>query len=229
MVACSGRPHTARDLCPRQESRRYLARLAGIATQSARSTCSGRTASRVPNPSADLPNIPHDALVRIEGLTHDSARAAVRSNVLVVGSHIVVAAPDGAKDHGQALPIVVGQVVDTSCRKGSLLVAWYLPQLARQENFRGGKKKQMIDVYGPWSPADEMASVDLKTCCLPDPIVHIHSVLEANFDLTEQQTLPYHVFDTLRNRHSIDLTGFSASMTRHGNLYRSYVLMRGFT
>ena len=70
----------------------------------------------------DLPNILHDALVHIEGLTHDSARAAVRSNMLIVGSHIVVAAPDGAKAHGQALAIVVGQVVDTSCRKGSLLM-----------------------------------------------------------------------------------------------------------
>ena len=96
----------------------------------------------------DLLNIPHDALVRIEGLTHDSARAAVRSNVLVIGSHIVVAAPDGAKDHGQALPIMVGQVMDTSCRKGSLLVAWYLPQLARQENFRGGNRLSTCSGHG---------------------------------------------------------------------------------
>ena len=42
--------------------------------------------------------------------------------MLIVGSHIVVAAPDGAKAHGQALAIVVGQVMDTSCRKGSLLM-----------------------------------------------------------------------------------------------------------
>lgn len=82
-------------------------------------------------------------------------------------------------------------------------------------------------MFGPWSPVDELDGGDLNTCRLPDPIVCTQSVLEANFDLTEQQTLPYHVFDTLRNRHSIDLTGFNASMTRHGNLYRSYVLMRG--
>ena len=106
-------------------------------------------------------------------------------------------------------------------------MAWYLPQLAPEANFRGGKKKQILDVFGPWSPVDELAAGDLETCRLPEPIVHIQSVLEANFDLTEHQTLPYQVFDTLRNRHSIDLTGFSASMTRHGNLYRSYVLMRG--
>ena len=178
-------------------------------------------------PSADMHIPEQDALVRIEGLTHDAARDTIRSKVLVAGSNIVVAAPEGTRAHGHALPIMVGQVVDTSCRRGTLLVAWYLPQLAPQANFRGGQKKQIIDVFGPWSPVDELAAGDLKTCRLPDPIVHIQSVLEANFDLTEQQTLPYHVFDTLRNRHSIDLTGFSASMTRHGNLYRSYVLMRG--
>ena len=178
-------------------------------------------------PSADVPILPHDALVRIEGLTHNSAQYANRSNELVVGSHIVAAAPDGTRAHGQALPIVVGQVVDTSCRRGSLLMAWYLPQLARQANFRGGQKKQIIDVFGPWLPVDEMAAEDLTKCSLPDPILHVQSVLEANFDFTELQTLPYDVFDALRNRHSIDLTGFNASMTRHGNMYRSYVLMRG--
>jgi len=121
----------------------------------------------------------------------------------------------------------VGQVVDTSCKIGSLLVAWYLPQLARMENFRGGRKKQILDVFGPWSPVDEMSVEDLTKCRLPDPILQIECVLEANFDLTENQTLPYDVFDALRTRHSIDLTGFNLSMTRHGNLYRTYVLMRG--
>ena len=144
--------------------------------------------------------------MRIEGLTHDSARAAVRSNVLAVGSHILVAAPDGAQAHGQALPIMVGHVMDTSCRKGSLLVAWYLPQLARQANFRGGQKKPTIDVFGPWSPVEELTEEDLPKCRLPDPIIHIRSVLEANFDLTEHQTLPYDRFDALWNRHPIDLS-----------------------
>ena len=92
-------------------------------------------------PGADLPNLPHAALVRIEGLTHNSNGAAKRSHVIAPGSLIVVAAPDGTTAHGQALPIMVGQIVDTSCKRGSLLVAWYVPQLARVENFRGGKNK----------------------------------------------------------------------------------------
>ena len=73
-----------------------------------------------------------------------------------------------------------------------------------------------------------MSVEDLTKCRLPDPILFSQSVLEANFDLTEDnQSLPYDVFDALRTRHSIDLTGFNMSMTRHGNIYRSYVLLRG--
>ena len=68
---------------------------------------------------------------------HNSVGAVASYKEIVPGSHIVVATPDGTTAHGQALPIVVGQVVDTSCKRGSLLVAWYLPQLARMENSRG--------------------------------------------------------------------------------------------
>ena len=177
--------------------------------------------------SADVHIPTQDALVRIEGLTHNSARAAIRSTTLVPGSHILVAAADGTRAHGHALPIVVGQVVDTSCRNDTVLVTWYVPQLAPEANFRGGKKKQILDVFGPWSPESELGTSDMRLMRLPDPIVHTHAILEANFDFTENGTLPYDVFDTLRTRHSIDLTGFNASMTRHGNMYRSYVLMRG--
>ena len=136
----------------------------------------------------DLPNILHDALVHIEGLTHDSARAAVRSNMLIVGSLIVVAAPDGTRAHGQSLPIVVGQVLDTFHRNvDSLLVAWFLPQLARLVNYRGGQKRQLLDVFGPWVPADEMDQEELSKYKLPNPILDAQSVLEANFNLTENQ------------------------------------------
>ena len=87
--------------------------------------------------------------------------------------------------------------------------------------------REIIDLFGPWSPVDELTEEDRTICRLPDPIVHIRSVLEANFDFTEHQTLPYDVLDALRNKRSIDLTGFNWSMTRNGNIYRSYVLMRG--
>ena len=86
-----------------------------------------------------------------------------------------------------------------------------------------------MDVFGPWVPVDDMAGKDLRQCCLPDPILNVSSpsILEANFELKDDQTLPYDVLDAVRTQHGIDLTGLNMSMTRRGNCYRSYVLMRG--
>eukprot|EP00974_Lingulodinium_polyedra_P094304 9138423-Lingulodinium_polyedra.AAC.1 len=60
-------------------------------------------------PGADVPTIPHNALVSIEGVTHTAEGASIRSNVLVPGSYIIVAGTKDTIVHGQDLPIVVGQ------------------------------------------------------------------------------------------------------------------------
>ena len=93
--------------------------------------------------------------------------------------------------------------------------------------FRGGFKHKVVDLFGAWAPAEGMSVETLKRCRLPNAIVNVRAVLECNFDLTEESALPYDLFDALRTRHSIDLSGFNTSMTRRGNMYRSYVLMRG--
>ena len=182
-------------------------------------------------PGADVPSIPHDALVRIEGVTHTATGTAIRSDVLGPGSYIIMAVPSGTKVHGQALLIIVGQVVDASCKRGRLVVVWLLPELTQVVNYRGGHKKKVVDVFGPWVPADHMDWKIVQQSCLPEAMVNESNqsvkILEANFMLTEEQSLPYAVIDALRTRHAIDLTGFSLSMTRRGNKYRSYVLMRG--
>ena len=72
-----------------------------------------------------------------------------------------------------------------------------------------------------------MTVPQLRTCCLPQPRVALPQILECNFDLTEQGTLPYDVFDALRTQHDIDVTGFSSSLTHKGNLYRNYALLGG--
>ena len=46
-------------------------------------------------PSVVVPGLPHDALVRIDGVAHTTAGACVRSRVLVPGSYINMAAPSG--------------------------------------------------------------------------------------------------------------------------------------
>ena len=53
------------------------------------------------------------------------------------------------------------------------------------------------------------------------------SFREANFELTDDQTLPHDALDALRAQRLINLSGFNMSMTRRGNIYRSSVLMRG--
>ena len=108
------------------------------------------------------------------------------------------------------------------------MLAWYLPELARVDNFRGGKKRK-VDVFGPWLPVDDKANDDLGPYRLPDVTLNVNSpsILEANFEPKNDQTLPYDVLDAVRTQHGIDLTGLNMSMTRRGNCYRSYVLMRG--
>ena len=82
-------------------------------------------------------------------------------------------------------------------------------------------------MFGPWVPVDDVGLEAASKCHVPGPIIGTQSVLECNFELEEDLTLPYDVLDALRTRHSINLTGFNLSMTRRGNIYRSYVLMRG--
>ena len=105
------------------------------------------------HPGADLPNVPHDALVRISGATHTATGSAKRPTTISPGSLIVMAAPKGTTAHGHEVPIIVGMVVDTSSKKGILVVAWYLPELARIENFRQGAKNMWIcsGLGCPWT------------------------------------------------------------------------------
>ena len=56
--------------------------------------------------------------------------ACIRSSALAPGSYIIMAAPSGTTSHGQEVLIVVGQVVDTSCKR-DMVVACLLPHIAR--------------------------------------------------------------------------------------------------
>ena len=196
----------------------------------------GARAARLPDdfvaqlfPSSDVPHIPTDSLVRVETVTHRAGGdGPLRTDSITPGSPILVAPPAvGADAHGQSLPIVVGVAVETSNIRGKILVVWYVPELAAVENDRGGKKKMVLGVFGPWRSTDAMRLADLREHRLPEPLVSLESILEANFEFDSDGALPYDVFDSLRTRHGIDLTGFNTSMTQRGNLYRSCVLMRG--
>ena len=62
---------------------------------------------------------------------------------------------------------------------------------------------------------------------LPDHEAFLVDVLDANFEMTENNELPYDTFDALRERHNLDVTAVAGSQTPRGNLYRAYVLSRG--
>ena len=65
-------------------------------------------------PGADIPGVPHEALVRIENVAHKANGAVKRSDTVYPGSFVLIAAPEGTMAHDQILPIAVGMAVDTS-------------------------------------------------------------------------------------------------------------------
>jgi len=152
----------------------------------------------------DVSRIHHDALVRIDGVTRTTAGACIRSRVLAPSNYIIMAAPTNTTTHGQELPIAVGQVVGTSCKRGTFVVAWILPLIARVDLcFARRTEKHIVDVFEPWVPMDGFAAQYLKQCLPPDTIVNMQST---NYDLADDQTLPYGVIDDLCVQDSIDLT-----------------------
>ena len=186
-------------------------------------------------PGADIPPIPAENLIRIDGITHTAPTTAagtrrIRSNVIHPGSLLAVRVPEDTQVHNTPVRFLVAAAVETSSRMERdqyTVVVWYVPDVAPVENLRGGKKKQILDIFGPWTSIHGMTTPQLRKCRLPQPVVALSQILECNFDWSDAGTVPYDVFDSLRTQHRIDVTGFSTSMTHKGNLYRSYALLGG--
>lgn len=130
--------------------------------------------------------------------------------------------------HGFLLPFLIGVAIETPStveRAHDVVVVWYVPGLASAETFRSGTKKKLLDIFGPWKSLHALTLAECRACSLPSPVVNLADILECNFDLSADETLPYDVFDALRRQHGIDVTGLSMSSTHRGNLYRSYALL----
>ena len=184
-------------------------------------------------PGADIPPIPAEDLVRIDGITHVPPTAGgrpIRSNVIHPGSLLLVRVPEDTQVQDTRVKFLVAAAMETSARMARdqhTVVVWYVPDVAPVENFRGGAKKKVLDIFGPWTSIHTLTVAQLRKCRLPQPVVALSQILECNFDLSDAGTLPYDVFDALRTQHDIDVTGFSTSMTHRGNLYRNYALLGG--
>lgn len=106
----------------------------------------------------------------------------------------------------------------------SFIVAWWVPRLANAETFRRGKRKQVIDIFGPWEPYEQLSHDEAHVYAMPTVLCTRADVLIANVNL-EDGRIPFTVFDSLRMAHGIDTTALSVSQTHYGNLYRAFVLM----
>ena len=100
------------------------------------------------------------------------------------------------------------------------IVQWYQPGLSRQATGRTGRKKEVIDVFGPWSPVDQLPLN--KVLAMPSPLVNAADVLDWGFELEAPALIPFDVLDRLMDEHGVDVTGFTYSMTPRGNSYRAH-------
>ena len=106
-----------------------------------------------------------------------------------------------------------------------VLVSWWLPPDNDVQNYRAGRKKRMLDVFGEWFGIEQACLSDLDKTCLPGALVHQDDILECNFEM--DPAIPYEVLDSLRLKHGIDVSGLSSSLTHRGNLYRNHALLHG--
>jgi hypothetical protein len=181
-------------------------------------------------PGADVPRIPAEDLVRVEGLTHDKNREPIRrdAGTIIHGSTVVVRATDDSTFRGFPMPFLVGQAIDELIQgDGKFLVAWFAPTIAAAETFKKGTKALTLDIFGEWTTTDTMTIADIRNSKFPDPYISHRQVLEANFHWKDDGTLPYWIFDSLRLKHNIDVTGNNLCRTHGGNLYQCYATQDG--
>ena len=107
------------------------------------------------------------------------------------------------------------------------MVAWWFPPRGRVENFRAGRSRAIVYIFGSWYPIDQLTPQDLRNSHVPDPIVDVDDISECSFNLDSESSIPYETFDALRLHRGVDVTGLATIMAHNGNLYRSYVLLKG--
>ena len=174
-------------------------------------------------PGSDVPPKPVATLIRIQN-TPEPVHENNPPNILTQGS-MIITSMEGATYKGSPLPILMAMVMDLHSQADQImLVSWWLPTYALQADMKPGRKKQVLDIFGSWRPADSLTLADIVGTKLPEVLVSVSSILQYNFKLRDGDKIPYNILDNLRNAHGIDLTGLSISLTPEGNLYRAYCL-----
>lgn len=137
---------------------------------------------------------------------------------------IVQGTPEGK------LPLVFGIMIATVQVAGEEqgVFSWLHPLESPEFNFRPGRKKKVLDVFGPWIPANEESLAETEV--LPSVMQPSSTVLVWDFEVEIEEGkdgvyIPFSVFDQCLDVHRIDCTGLSYSSTKRGNLYRTHRLM----
>ena len=172
--------------------------------------------------------MPAANLIDVEGYTPGGVRdRTIRPNSMLL---VRVREDSGTQLWNQPVPFLLAEALQTmnkSLKDGKVLVAWLVPGQAPRSDYRRGRRVDVTDIFGPWRPWARLNPREATRCTLPHPLIDVSTVLEANFDLTEENTIPYPIFDRLRAIHGVDTTGLNLSSTQRGNLYRAYALQRG--
>ena len=207
-----------------------LAGVAGVQRQSTEVVC---RAEEMPAdmlvqlfPGADVPAMPADSLIHVSGVS-----LAPRADILGPGSLLICLPARPMIAYGQELPFCVAMHVvigeDDALDDDSFLVQWLVPGSARQVvSGVGGRKKEVVDIFGPWQLNGSLAADEAHNYSLPPVLVHRDQVLMINIELDADERVPFHVFDELCAKHGVDCTAISISKTHLGGIYRAYVLMR---
>ena len=96
-------------------------------------------------------------------------------------------------------------------------------------NFKPGRKKKILDIFGGWVPADEISLSETEV--LPSVMQPASKILVWDFEPEQAEDdagsllIPFAVYDKLLDEHNIDMTGLSLSSTKRGNLFRTHRLM----
>ena len=100
--------------------------------------------------------------MKIDGITHTAGGRPIRSNVNSPGSLLLVRVPDDTQVQSTPVRCLVAVAMETNARMSRdqrTVVVWYVPDTAPVDNFRGGGKKQILDIFGPWASIHNLAVV----------------------------------------------------------------------
>ena len=108
----------------------------------------------------------------------------------------------GREMPGSSLCIVMGMVMDlhseASVPDPILLISWFVPKFAPRADMKRGQKTHIADIFGPWTPADQLTADVLVGTKLPSPLVPMSRILEYSFEMRDECKIPYSTFNKFR-------------------------------